>query len=380
VLQIVLVGAAAGDLGDLLRGAGFAVTDLAVDALPTLTTPGAAQPAAIVLDLRGQTVLPPAIGLIRKQHPQTGVVLVASTLDPAFLLDAMRAGVNELVSEPVTAEGLAKAITGVVGEQVPVESGPVYGFVGAKGGVGTTTVAVNVATVLGSLSKPGRTLLIDLHLTGGDAALFTGSEPRFSVIDALENTHRLDHIFMKNLVTQGAPYFDVLAAPERPVPGDLGRGRLQHLLAFASTIYKFTLVDLPRSDSAVLDSLDQLAGIYVVVNQELATVKSAARLTAMLRERYGRNKVTVVLSRSDRQAGIGHADVEKAVGSRVEHTFPSDYRLALQALHKGRPLALDNHNSLSASFRTLANELAGVRPEPKPKPAGLFARLTSSRS
>ena len=110
-------------------------------------------------------------------------------------------------------------------------------------------------------------------------------------------------------------------------------------------------------------------------------MRCASRLASMLRQRYGRDKVTVVLSRSDRQADIGFEDVEKAVGSRVAHTFPSDYRAALQALNRGRPIALDNHNDLSSSFRRFANKLAGVKIErTAPKSVGLLGRLTHRRA
>jgi len=258
--------------------------------------------------------------------------------------------------------------------------GTVIGFLGAKGGVGTTTVAVNVATMLGPLSKPGRALLVDFHQSGGDAAVFMGVEPRFSVVDAVDNAHRLDQSFLKTLVTSVTSQTDLLASPERPTVGRLDSAKTRQLIELTAATYKHTVLDLPRSDGAVLDALEQLKGIYIVVNQELATVRSATRVAAMLRDRYGRDKVGVVLTRSDRQADIGHADVEKAIGLSVSHTFPSDYRIALQALNKGRPLALDNHNDLSASFKKFAYELSGVRPERDgARSAGLFGRLTHRR-
>ena len=84
------------------------------------------------------------------------------------------------------------------------------------------------------------------------------------------------------------------------------------------------------------------------------------------------------MSRSDKQAEISQGDIEKVVASKVKHMLPSDYRLALQALNNGRPLALDNHNKLAAGFRSLAKELAKIEPEPKRNEAGgsLFGRLT----
>jgi pilus assembly protein CpaE len=379
--QIALVRATDRQLETLLRAAGMHVSTVSEAGLGLLTAPSAKQPDAIVVDLRGESAVPAALAALTRSHPSTGVVIVAATLDPTLLVGAMRAGVNEVVSEPFDQDDLEKAITRVTGLNAAVEAGEVLGFVGAKGGVGTTTVAVNVATMLGHLVKPDRALLIDLHQSGGDAAVFTGIEPRFSVADAFENTHRLDQSFLRTLVTQVSPATDLLASPERPTVSRLDVEKVRRVIEVASAAYKFTVIDLPRSDGGVLDALDQLTTIYIVVNQELATVKSASRMAGMLRTRYGRDKVRVVLSRSDRQADIGHADVEKAIGMSVAHTFPSDYRVALGALNKGRPLALDNHNELSASFRHFAQDVSGVRPaRSKDKAAGLFGRLTQRRA
>ena len=123
------------------------------------------------------------------------------------------------------------------------------------------------------------------------------------------------------------------------------------------------MLDVPRSDAAVLDALEGVATIVIVANQELATVRNAGRMAATLRQRYGKERVTIVVSRFDQQAEIGDEDVERVVGSPVKYTFPSDYRLALQALNKGRPIALDKDNKLSPAFQAMAFDLAGVRVE-----------------
>ena len=238
----------------------------------------------VVVDVR-EKGLPPALAALKRHHPQIGIVIVASVLDPVLLLDAMRAGVSEVLPEPLVIDDVRKAIERLTAKRLHAEPGRIYGFVGAKGGVGTTTVAVNVATALGMAGKPERTLLMDLHQTGGDAAIFMGAEPRFSAMDALNNMHRLDETFFRTLVAQTAGHTDLLASPERPVPGAFDRGRLQQLISFASGAYKQVVIDLPQSDGVVLDVLDELSTIYDVANQELATVKSASRLAAMLRER-----------------------------------------------------------------------------------------------
>jgi pilus assembly protein CpaE len=365
----------------LLRAAGMHVTTLRPAGLTLLTGPAARQPDALVVDLRGGSAVPAALAALTRQHPGTGVVLIASSLDPSLLVDAMRAGVNEVVAEPFGQQELEKAIDRVTALQRPIESGQVLGFVGAKGGVGTTTVAVNTATMLGQLVKPERTLVVDLHQSCGDVAVFTGTEPGFSVQDAFDNSHRLDASFLGTLVTRVCAGTDMLASPERPTMSRLDGDKARRLIDVAATVYKYTVIDLPRSDDGVLDALDQLQAIYIVVNQELATVKSAARLAATLRARYGEDKVKAVLTRSDRQADIGHADVERAMELTIAHTLPSDYRVALNALNKGRPLALDSSNTLSASFRKFAQDLSGVRPKGESaKSAGLLGRLALRRA
>ena len=138
-----------------------------------------------------------------------------SSLDPKLMLEALRAGVNECVTAPLKQDELAAAIDRLIEHRGSAEhQGDIFVFVGAKGGVGTTTVAVNTATALAQ-EAPGSTLFIDMHLAYGDAAVFLGVESRFSVLDALENTHRLDKAFLKGLVTRTKSRLDLLASAER---------------------------------------------------------------------------------------------------------------------------------------------------------------------
>jgi pilus assembly protein CpaE len=381
VISVTIAGSQDRQLGELLKSAGMQVASIPESGLPALAGPAARQPDVLVLDVRRDGTVPSAIAEIRRQHVTTGVVIVASSLDPAMLLAAMRAGVNELVTDPVTQADLERAITRVLEQRPRTEVGQVFGFVGAKGGVGATTIAVNVATLLGAASQAGRALLIDMHYLGGDAAVFLGVEPRFSVVDALENTRRLDSTYFQGLVTRVSPGLDLLASSERTVAGQVDSSRIRAVIDFAATAYQYTVIDLPRSDSGVLDGLDRLSAIMIVANQDLATARSAGRMAATLRQRYGADRVAVVLSRSDRQADIGPGDIARASGCAVAHAFPSDYRNALRALNKGRPLALDNHNELSGSLRRFAFHLAGIhQPDQATAPrTGLIGRLAGSR-
>jgi pilus assembly protein CpaE len=370
-------------LAQLLRETGSRCIALPSEALSALTHRGTQQPDLLVLDLRGQQQFPPALALLKREHPTTGVLLVVSQLDPAMMLEAMRAGVNECITDPISVAELHAAIKRLSGHLAAPVRGEVFAFIGAKGGVGATTVAVNVASALAK-ANPGSTLLIDLNVACGDAAVFLGAEPRFSVLDALENIARLDDAYFRGLVVRTKAGLDLLGASSRPVTAAIDAGRLRALLDFASQTYRYVVLDVPRSDMTMLDTLEVATEIVLIANQELATVRSASRMAASLRSRYGRDRLGLVLTRTDRRAEIGHEDVERTVGIEIRHTFPSDYRLALEAMNKGRPIVLETQNDLSKSLKAFARTLSGDGESrdraPKGKPGSLFGLLAPKRA
>ena len=375
---LTIVGSQDSQLEEVARASGRISTVTWAAALSALTDVKAAQPDILLVDIRRDGRVPADLAAVKRHHPMMNLVLLASSLDPALMLEGMRAGVNEFLAEPLTQAEFDAAITRLLGQRTQVTGGPVFAFVGAKGGVGTTTTAINVATVLAKLAQ-SPTLLVDLHLAYGDAAVFLGADARFSLLDALENMHRLDAEFLKSLVVKTGSGVELLASADHPANHAVDVRRLASVVQLAASQYSYTVLDVPRSDLTVLDSLDQVANLVVVANQELATVRNAGRMAAALRSRYPGTKVSTIINRRDGSAEIGQRDVEKAVGSAIVHQFPSDYRRALTAMHKGRPLALDNHNLLSASFTALARELAGVTREKPERPSGGLMGLLSGR-
>ena len=380
-MLVTIVGPGDEKLLELIRSVSPQVS--AVETLEPLLAakPSTKLPDLVVIDIRTQAGVPASLATLRRAHPGMGVVVVATTLDPAMMLEAMRAGVSEVLSEPLNADDLRQAVRRIQSLNDATGEGQVFAFVGGKGGVGTTTVAVNVATALARGDK-NRVLFLDLHPAYGDAALFFGVEPRFSVLDALENTHRLDEAFLKGLLVRTEVGVDLLASSDRSMVVPMDAHRVRALLDFVKRRYAYVIVDVPRSDSAVLDALETASRIVVVANQELSTVRGSARIATTLRQRYGKDHVQVVVSRFDAASPIAQEDVERVVGGSVRHLIPSDYRRALEALNRGCPVVTENHNKLSGSLVGFANRLAGIAAEKKPeseKPGGLFGRLTGRR-
>ena len=335
-------------------------------------------PGALVLDARGQHQLPAGLTAFRKQHPTSGVVLVTSTLDPRLMLEAMRAGVTECVHEPITPDALLDAVRRVLVNATPDQLGQLMAFVGVKGGVGTTTLAVNTGIALAKASG-SEVLLIDMHIGHGDAGVLLGVEPRFSVLDALENVHRVDESFFKGLVEKSKAGLDLLGSSDRILPGPIDPRRLHTLLDFAARKYRYTVLDIPRADVATLDVLDA-STVVLVTNQEVPALRTASRLGQALRARYGAGRVKTVVNRFDRKAEIGHADIERVTGDTVKHCIPSDYRVAVDAMNAGRPVVLDQ-SRLADAFRAMANDLGGIQKrQPAAQTGGVLGRLALRRA
>jgi Flp pilus assembly CpaE family ATPase len=221
--------------------------------------------------------------------------------------------------------------------------------------------------------------MIDLHHSQGDAAVFFGAEPRFSVLDALENSHRLDDALFHSLIESTKAGVDFLASSDRVLHAAVDTARTRTLLDFVSRRYRHVVLDVPRSDVSVLDALESVTSIVVVTSQEIGSLKNAARMTQTFGHRYGSSRVRVLVNRFDSRADIGQAEVEKVVGMSAS-VLPSDYRRAVDALNAGTPLVLDKDQRISRAFRSFASELAGVAKPARETTGGMLSRLTLRRA
>ena len=375
---VALIGPTDRRLEEMIRACGLkTMTMPSGPELLTLSDSLHDEPDIVLVDVRGAARLPSAVATARVRHPRAAIVLLTTTLDPMVMLEAMRAGVNECVTEPVTPASLGEALTRVLASRGG-EVGQVIAIVGAKGGVGATTLAVNTAT---SLSNGGSSLLIEFAPYCGDAAVLMSAEPRFSVFDALENTHRLDQSFFEGLAVHTAAGPWLLPSPPQPTAHGFDPNRVRLLLEFAVRHYRYTILDVPRTSRAVLESLSAARAIVVVTTQEVSSVRSAGTLADMLRRRYGREKTSVAVARYDPNAEITLEDIELAVHGEVPYTLPNDYQAALMAANLGQPLVVTNGTALAAEVSKFARRLTGSAAAAPvataPAPAGLLHRLSS---
>ena len=192
----------------------------------------------------------------------------------------------------------------------------VFSFFGVKGGAGTTTVAVNCAIEIARISKKP-TLIIDMHQFIGEVALFLGVRPRFTLADALDNHHRIDSEFLRELVVKHKTGLDILAGGEhadRPGPQDAVI--FEQLLQTLGRSYDYIIIDAglvtgPCADVAVFAA----DSIYLVANPDIASVRNAHRVVDRMGQLgAGKERLRMLLNRMSEHHEITPKQIESTLG------------------------------------------------------------------
>ena len=345
----------------------------------------AAGPDVVVIDIRADASSGmAAIERLRAGHPTVALFAIAAAAEPDLILQAMRAGANEFFpwipgggtqASRAMEESFHGAVRRAAARREAATAGArqpcvTHVFLGAKGGAGTTTVAVNCAVELARLTKRP-TAIIDLKPSLGEVALFLGVRPRFTVLDAIENLHRLDKDFLRELMARHKSELDILAGSEqfdRPNPQDAGA--IEELLRVLSRLYDHIVIDAGNMINAcAVSALYAADTIFLVTNPDVPSIRNAQRLVDRVRQLgAGSERVKILLNRVSDQNLIAPKQIETALGYSIHHTFSSDYRTVSTALNSGVPLSLSNHSELSSQFGSFTRQLLGVHDDAKVEP------------
>jgi pilus assembly protein CpaE len=336
-------------------------------------------PDLALVDIRGDAPAGmAAIERLRAGHPTSAIFAVAAVTDPDLILQAMRAGANEFFMWPPPEDAFHGAVrrTAARRESAQAATRPpsvTLVFFGAKGGAGTTTVAVNCAVELARLTRRP-TIIVDLKPGLGEVALFLGVRPRFGILDAIENLHRLDREFLKELSVKHKSGLEILAGSEQfDRPGAQDAGAIEELFRIFTKTHDFTVVDAGNAvNSCAVAALYAADTIFFVANPDVPSVRNAQRLVDRVRHLgAGGERVRILLNRASEPLLIAPKQIETALGYAIHHTFPSDYRTVSAALNSGVPLSLANHSDIAAQFdrftRQIINPAEPQAPEPEKK-------------
>ena len=284
-----------------------------------------------------------------------GVFVVARDSSPELILQAMRAGANEFFTFPPAEETFNEALARTAARRSSTTAkseATTIVFFGAKGGAGTTTVAVNCGVELARLSKR-RTVIVDLKPGLGEVGLFLGVRARYSLLDALDNVHRLDAEFLRELVVTHKSGLDIMAGSDHfDRPGASDSTGLEEVFRLLRDEYEYVLVDAgSQINSASLAALYTADSIGLVANPDVPCIRNAQRILERIRQLgTSPDRVRLLLNRAAEPYPIPPPQIEAAVGHPIDHTFPSDYKTVSTALNSGVPLALTGNTDLAAQF------------------------------
>jgi len=329
------------------------------------------QPDIILLDLSAVRLeLNLAIRQMRSQAPNLKVVAVHSSADSNTILSAMRAGANEFLHPPLR-DSLLAAIARIAQESdaLTVTRGKVIGFLSAKGGCGSTTIACHVASEIHNLTRRS-VLLADLDLTSGLAGFLMKTPSSYSILDGIKNLPRLDESLWKALVVEHKPGLSVIPAPAVYSRWDHpDEAQLRQLLQFMRTQHEWVILDLGRSlnsiATAVLDELDQL---FLISTLEVVALHGLKTIVHGLFDQG--EKLQLVLNRTPKTMDISTQELEKMLGRPVYAALPNDYMSLYQSYSSGN--LLDGNNKLAQQFALFASKIAGIQPMKSKKKFALF--------
>ena len=335
-----------------------------------------AVPHVVVVDIRDERSPGlPALDRLRAKWPAVSIFAVAGSSEPDVILQAMRAGANEFFAWPTAEEissgsmevGLHGAL-GRIAERLAAAHGDdtsesrAFAFFGTKGGTGTTTLAVNCGAELARLTKKP-TIIIDLNLFLGQVALFLGVRPRFTLLDAVDNLHRLDAEFLRELVAKHTSGLDILAGSDTvDRPNGEDRGALEELVLWLGHSYEFVVIDAGNLTNPCAEvAVNTADSIFLVANPDIPSIRNTQRVADRIEQMgAGKDRVRILLNRTSEQHLIAPKQIEDAIGHPVHHAFPSDYGTVSAALNAGVPVALRNRSALATQFVQFTQELAGL--------------------
>ncbi len=282
---------------------------------------------------------------LRRHVPRGAVVAWASTLAPEAILLAMRLGVREYLPAEADGSSFAEAVQRLLagmgqGEQ---QQGHLLAVMGAKGGVGTSSLALSLAWAA-SQGTSARVALVDLDLASGDLASLVDLEPTRTMLQVSQEYQRLDGLLMDSLLADVAPGLRLLAAPGDAVAAEEIKGaHVDRALSFLLADHTLVVADLPpRVDEACLVALDRAKLLLLVTEPTILGLRAAKRTLELCRNLGRKDEAMgVVINRAGAKQSLSAKEVAKVLKLEPLAVLPNESAVLMEAANAGRPAARD---------------------------------------
>ncbi len=313
-------------------------------------------------------------------------VFVCSPSDASeVIMAAMRAGAQEFLSVPINTQDFTRAIRRVhsAKEQARPKNAvtnTTIALFSIKGGLGVTTMAVNLAIGLSEVTG-NEPALVDLDLQVGDVASLLDVKPQFSILDACNDDGSIDNSRLQSCMIHHDCGVFILAEPGDPHAAlRIGASHIKQILHQLKSMYPFIVVDTPHTfDARTLATFEIADSIVVVVVPNISSIRAAKKsLNAFKDLGYSSEKVKVVVNRVSRKDRVKVDELEEVLEHPVFWSVPNNYKAVVETINSGKPLVGSKRLSdVGKSILQLAQEL--IRPNDTEGDAGQGQKRTETR-
>jgi len=305
---------------------------------------------------------------ILNRFPQVSVFATSEDKSSETILKVIRTGATEYLLRPVAETDLAFALQKLgrlwLTREVPEdEAGRIFTIFSPKGGVGVTTVAINLATdILDVTKKP--TILVDMDLNAGDVTTFLNMKPSYTISDVTTNISRLDKSFLQGIIARHESGISVLAEPQRVEEAVSISGEdIKKVLSLLKSMFKYIIVDAESISARTTIALEMSDQIFVIFHMSLPGIKNMQRhLSFFSKMGLGRDRVKLIANRVVKKSEIRIEDAEKVLNYPVFWAIPNDYETTMACLNKGVPISVGAPRSqLNISLKDMAKTVIKSR-------------------
>ncbi len=306
---------------------------------------------------------------IREASPDCSLLVVSSSSDGQLILRAMRAGAKEFLTQPVGIEELVSALDRIGNQkggkgEGKARSCQVLAVAGATGGVGSTSLAVNLGCVLASHER-NSVALVDLDLSLGDADVFLDTIPDYTLVDVAQNISRLDFTLLKRSMTKHASGLYLLPRPVQLQDTSLiTPDALNRVFGLLKATFSHVIIDLSKSYSRVdMAALEAAQHALLVTQLDLPCLRNVVRLMMSFEDVEGlKDKVRIIVNRVGLDNGqISLKKAQETIGRDIFWQLPNDYRVMVEMRNNGVPLIEQAPRAgITQSIVTLSEALAGA--------------------
>lgn len=305
---------------------------------------------------------------LKERSPECSILVISGSTDGQIILKAMRAGAKEFLTQPVRMEDLVTAIQRIgrqsqAGGDGRSRSSTVLAVAGATGGVGTTSLAVNIGCALAK--RPENSVaLIDLDLALGDADVFLDTIPDYTLVDVAQNIARLDFNLLKRSLTKHSSGLYLLPRPiqlqdtKLVTPDDLHR-----VIGLLKATFSHLIFDLSKGYNELdMVAMQAAEHVLLVTQLDLPCLRNVVRLLMSMDEMDGlKDKIRVVVNRVGLENGqISMKKARETIGREIFKQIPNDYRVMAEVRNNGVPLVDGAPRAgLTQAILELADALCG---------------------